>query len=190
MGFRFRKSIRIGGARINISKTGIGCSFGIPGFRVTKLANGRTRTTASIPGTGISYVKETCGAKRKAKMKAQQYTGEEFSLQSKQKENKSSGIAYLAQYEKQMTKKTNKTAPKIASRDTINAVIVKAGKKIFDLFRWLFGMVIMIAALSEFNIFGILCGLITIPVNYKFLSGKWRIILGVLTFFGFCLTLS
>ena len=123
-------------------------------------------------------------------MKAQQYTGEEFSLQSKQKENKSSGIAYLAQYEKQMTKKTNKTAPKIASRDTINAVIVKVGKKIFDLFRWFFGMVIMIAALSEFNIFGILCGLITIPVNYKFLSGKWRIILGVLTFFGFCLTLS
>lgn len=58
MGFRFRKSVNFGGFRINLSKTGIGYSFGVPGFRWTKLANGRTRTTASIPGTGLSYVKE------------------------------------------------------------------------------------------------------------------------------------
>ena len=61
MGFRFRKSINIGGFRINLSKTGIGYSFGFPGMRVTKLANGRNKLTFSIPGTGISHVTETKG---------------------------------------------------------------------------------------------------------------------------------
>lgn len=65
MGLRIRKSINLGGgARINLSKSGIGGSFGVKGFRATKMSNGRTRTTASIPGTGISYVKES-GKKRK-----------------------------------------------------------------------------------------------------------------------------
>lgn len=59
MGLRFKKSINLGGAKINFSKTGIGASLGGKGLRVTKMANGRTRTTASLPGTGISYVKES-----------------------------------------------------------------------------------------------------------------------------------
>lgn len=59
MGFRFRKSIKLGPARINLSKSGVGYSVGGKGFRVTKKATGGTRTTASIPGTGFSYVKET-----------------------------------------------------------------------------------------------------------------------------------
>ena len=59
MGFRFRKSINLGGGvRINLSKSGIGYSFGVPGLRYTKSANGRTRKTYSIPGTGLSYVDE------------------------------------------------------------------------------------------------------------------------------------
>lgn len=58
MGFRFRKSTSFGPFRINLSKSGIGYSVGTKGFRVTKKATGGTRTTASIPGTGISYVKE------------------------------------------------------------------------------------------------------------------------------------
>ena len=62
MGFRFRKSLNYGPFRINFSKSGIGYSFGGKGFRVTKTATGKTRTTASIPGTGISYVKETSGS--------------------------------------------------------------------------------------------------------------------------------
>ena len=62
MGFRFRKSLNFGPFRINFSKSGIGYSFGGKGFRVTKTATGKTRTTASIPGTGISYVKETSGS--------------------------------------------------------------------------------------------------------------------------------
>ena len=60
MKFRFRKSISFGnGVRINLSKSGIGYSCGFPGFRSTKLANGRNRTTISIPGSGISYVEES-----------------------------------------------------------------------------------------------------------------------------------
>lgn len=60
MGFRYRKSINLdGGFRINLSKSGIGSSWGVKGYRVTKTAKGTTRTTASIPGTGISYVHET-----------------------------------------------------------------------------------------------------------------------------------
>ena len=60
MGFRFRKSINLGGGfRVNISKSGIGYSFGGKGFRYTKKSTGGTRSTVSIPGTGFSYVSET-----------------------------------------------------------------------------------------------------------------------------------
>lgn len=60
MGFRFRKSINLGGGfRINLSKSGVGYSWGTKGYRITKKASGGTRTTASIPGTGISYVSDT-----------------------------------------------------------------------------------------------------------------------------------
>ncbi|NLY44738.1 MAG: DUF4236 domain-containing protein [Tissierella sp.] len=60
MGFRFRKSINLGGGfRVNMSKSGIGYSWGVPGYRVTKTAKGRTRKTYSIPGTGLSYVEES-----------------------------------------------------------------------------------------------------------------------------------
>lgn len=65
MGFRFRKSVNFGPLRINFSKSGIGYSIGGKGFRFTKKANGGTRTTASIPGTGISYVKDHSGSSKK-----------------------------------------------------------------------------------------------------------------------------
>ncbi|MBQ6432160.1 MAG: DUF4236 domain-containing protein [Oscillospiraceae bacterium] len=42
-----------------MSKSGIGYSIGGKGFRVTQKANGGTRTTASIPGTGISSVNDS-----------------------------------------------------------------------------------------------------------------------------------
>ena len=59
MGWRYRKSINLGGGfRVNLSKNGIGYSWGVKGYRVTKTADGRTRQTVSIPGTGISYVEE------------------------------------------------------------------------------------------------------------------------------------
>lgn len=67
MGMRFRKSINLGGgARVNISKSGIGGSIGGKGYRYTKKANGGTRNTVSIPGTGINYIKES-GSKSKKK---------------------------------------------------------------------------------------------------------------------------
>ena len=59
MGFRFRKSFGAGPFRINLSKSGIGYSVGGKGFRYTKKAGGGTRTTVSIPGTGISYVQDS-----------------------------------------------------------------------------------------------------------------------------------
>lgn len=59
MGVRFRKSINLGGgARLNLSKKGVGMSMGTKGFRVGVGPRGITKT-ASIPGTGISYRTET-----------------------------------------------------------------------------------------------------------------------------------
>jgi len=60
MGFRYRKSINLGGGfRVNLSKSGVGYSWGGKGFRVTKTASSRTRTTASIPGTGLLWTEES-----------------------------------------------------------------------------------------------------------------------------------
>lgn len=58
MGLSFRKSIKVGKyGKINVSKSGIGASFGTKGVRVTKSANGKTSVRASIPNTGISWTK-------------------------------------------------------------------------------------------------------------------------------------
>lgn len=66
MGTRFRKSKSFGGVRVTASKSGIGFSTGVKGFRVTKKAGGGYRTTASIPGAGISYVKDYSAGSRPA----------------------------------------------------------------------------------------------------------------------------
>lgn len=63
MGFRFRKSKNFGPFRVNVSKSGIGWSVGTKGARYTKRADGKTQTTLSVPGTGISYV-EVSGKKK------------------------------------------------------------------------------------------------------------------------------
>ena len=55
MGFLFRKRINIlPGLWLNLSKRGVSTSIGGKGLTVN-LKDGKTRTTASIPGTGISY---------------------------------------------------------------------------------------------------------------------------------------
>lgn len=56
MGLRLRKSFNFGPFRATLSKSGVSTSVGVKGYRVTKLANGKTMKTASIPGTGISHV--------------------------------------------------------------------------------------------------------------------------------------
>ncbi|QNU65895.1 DUF4236 domain-containing protein [Ruminiclostridium herbifermentans] len=60
MGFRYRKSINLGGGfRVNLSKSGVGYSWGTKGYRVTKKAGGGTRKTYSIPGTGLSWTSDS-----------------------------------------------------------------------------------------------------------------------------------
>ena len=59
MGWSFRKSLNLGGGfRLNLSKGGIGLSGGIRGFRVGVGPRG-TRVQSTIPGTGITYRKES-----------------------------------------------------------------------------------------------------------------------------------
>jgi hypothetical protein len=65
----FRKSKKIGPIRFTASKSGIGVSAGVPGFRVTKRADGKVQRTVSLPGTGIRNV-ETIGGKSKAPQRA------------------------------------------------------------------------------------------------------------------------
>ena len=65
MGFRFRKTFGSGPFRFTVSKRGVSASVGVKGLRVTSRADGRTQVTASIPGTGISYV-QTFGASRES----------------------------------------------------------------------------------------------------------------------------
>lgn len=66
MGSRFHKSIKIGPARVNFSKSGIGYSVGTKGARITKSAKGKTRATVGIPGTGLSYSKSIGSKKEKS----------------------------------------------------------------------------------------------------------------------------
>src|SRR4051794_20297898 len=53
MSWSYRKSIRVGPLRVNLSKSGVGCSIGSTGFRVGRDAKGRAYRSISIPHTGI-----------------------------------------------------------------------------------------------------------------------------------------
>jgi hypothetical protein len=63
MAWRFRRSLKIGPLRLNFSKSGVGYSAGVRGFRVGQDAKGRTYTAASIPGTGL-YNRQYSGASK------------------------------------------------------------------------------------------------------------------------------
>jgi hypothetical protein len=55
MGFRFRKTIKLfQGVKLNLSKSGISTSVGVPGATIN-ISNRGTRGTVGIPGTGVSY---------------------------------------------------------------------------------------------------------------------------------------
>ncbi|KMY49608.1 DUF4236 domain-containing protein [Peribacillus loiseleuriae] len=72
MGLGFRKSFKIApGVRLNVSNRGVGMSAGVKGLRYSVNSRGQRRTTASIPGTGISYT-TTSSSGRKYKSAAQQ----------------------------------------------------------------------------------------------------------------------
>jgi hypothetical protein len=56
VGFRFQRRIKIlPGLAINISKSGVGFSAGGRGFHAGIDTKGRRYTSASLPGTGISW---------------------------------------------------------------------------------------------------------------------------------------
>jgi hypothetical protein len=57
MGWSYRKRLRFGPMRINLSRSGIGTSWGVPGFRITRSSTGRRYLTLSLPGTGLSWRK-------------------------------------------------------------------------------------------------------------------------------------
>ncbi|MGZ8629808.1 MAG: DUF4236 domain-containing protein [Actinomycetota bacterium] len=60
MGFRLYRSVKLGkGVRLNLSKTGIGVSAGIPGARYSVHSSGRTTRTVGVPGSGVSYRQDT-----------------------------------------------------------------------------------------------------------------------------------
>ena len=61
MGFFYRKSIKLGPFRVNLSKSGVGASVGGTGFRTGVSGAGRKYTSFSLPGTGLAY--RTSGGK-------------------------------------------------------------------------------------------------------------------------------
>lgn len=67
MGFRFRRSIKImPGLRLNVGKRGSSISIGGKGF-THNIGTRGSRTTVSLPGTGLSYTAHGSKPKRRAK---------------------------------------------------------------------------------------------------------------------------
>jgi len=64
MDFCYRKTFKAGPIRVTASKSGISYSAGVKDARVTKRADGRTQTTLSAPGTGLSYTKSSGSTKK------------------------------------------------------------------------------------------------------------------------------
>lgn len=57
MGWRFRRSVGFGPVRVNLSRSGVGYSVGVPGLRVGVRGSGRRYRTVSVPGTGLYETK-------------------------------------------------------------------------------------------------------------------------------------
>src|SRR5437773_6602464 len=58
MGWRIRKPINFrGGFRLNLSRHGLGFSWGFPMFRTGISADGRRYIWITIPRTGVSWIK-------------------------------------------------------------------------------------------------------------------------------------
>lgn len=55
MGLRFQRRVNLGPLRLNFSRSGVGLSAGVPGFRVGVRPNGRRYSRVSLPGTGVGY---------------------------------------------------------------------------------------------------------------------------------------
>ena len=57
MGFNFRKSIKVGPARINLSKSGIGYSVGAKGFRISKSPKRKAKASTQKWNIGFPHTK-------------------------------------------------------------------------------------------------------------------------------------
>jgi hypothetical protein len=69
MGWSYRKRLKFGPIRINLSRSGVGMSWGIRGFRITHSATGRRYMTLSLPGTGLSWQKTLGGSRRRTALR-------------------------------------------------------------------------------------------------------------------------
>lgn len=104
MGLNFRKSFNLGkGFRLNLSKSGVGFSWGGKGYRLTRTATGQNKATVSLPGTGLSYT-HVLGGKKKDKDKAE--TKEKQKITEESKEEK--GIDEERNKKKETDRKTEK----------------------------------------------------------------------------------
>lgn len=66
MGFRFRKSVKLGkGVKLNFGKKSVGVSFGGRHGGVSINSKSGARGRVSLPGTGISYSTKLSGGKKK-----------------------------------------------------------------------------------------------------------------------------
>lgn len=65
MGFRFRKSVKIGPVRLNVSKSGLGVSTGVKGARIG--VNSKGNVYGSVGVKGMTYRKEFGGAGKQKK---------------------------------------------------------------------------------------------------------------------------
>lgn len=58
MGWRFRRTLSMGGFRWTLSKSGVGGSWGLAGIlRFGLSPDGRRYVSVRVPGTGVSWVK-------------------------------------------------------------------------------------------------------------------------------------
>lgn len=65
MGFRFRKSVKLGKhVKINFNKNSVSTTFGTKGMHYTVSSNGRKTKTVGIPGTGLYYTETSSGNKK------------------------------------------------------------------------------------------------------------------------------
>ena len=65
MGLKFQKSIKVApGVKLNLNTNSTSVTIGTKGAHYTVNSNGKKTTSASIPGTGLSYVSTTGGSKK------------------------------------------------------------------------------------------------------------------------------
>jgi hypothetical protein len=57
MSWRFRRSLSLGWLRFNLSRRGIGWSWGVPGLRYGRTSTGRPYVSVGFPGLGLYWMK-------------------------------------------------------------------------------------------------------------------------------------